>query len=209
MSGLAHQSNEKVCITPAWHSRGYVPHYDGDRIQFITYRLADSLPKQKLEELEIALATMSDKEKEAERRQRIQAWLDAGMGCCALKHPAVARVVEETFRRFDGERYELRAWCIMPNHCHVMIKPFEPLARIVQSWKAYTGRWALAHNAGLMLGVSGKAFWMREYWDRFIRDENHYHHARDYIHNNQVKAGLCRVAEEWLWSSAYTGNRSF
>lgn len=207
MTNPAHDSNEATHLTPAWHTRGYLPHYDGARIQFVTYRLADSMPQQKLDELDLELVSMPDKKNDVERRQRIEAWLDAGMGCCALKHPEVARVVKETFQHFDGERYELRAWCIMPNHCHVMIKPFEPLARIVQSWKSYTGRWALTRNAELGLGVPGKAFWMREYWDRFIRDENHYNHARDYIHNNPVKAGLCRVAEEWAWSSAYSGKQ--
>ena len=73
--------------------------------------------------------------------------------------------------------------------------------KIVQSWKSYTGRWVLAHNAELGLGVPGsspgKAFWMREYWDRYIRDKKHYEAVVDYIHNNPVKAGLCTTATNW------------
>ena len=108
--------------------------------------------------------------------------------------------------RFDGERYQLIAWCIMPNHVHVLIQPTIELGKVVQSWKSYTGRWALEHNAELGLGVPGKAFWMREYWDRFIRDERHYESVVEYIHNNPVKAGLCRSPAEWKWSSANPGS---
>jgi hypothetical protein len=43
---------------------------------------------------------------------------------------------------------------------------------------------------------------MRDYWDRYIRDESHYQRVVDYIHQNPVKAGLCRSPAEWSWSSA-------
>ena len=129
-------------------------------------------------------------------------YLDAGAGCCALRHPQVARIMQDTLLKFDGEKYRLLAWCIMPNHVHVLIDPLMELARIVQSWKSYTGRWALAHNAELGLGVPGGAFWMREYWDRYIRNEKHFHAVVEYIHTNPVKAYLCGVPEAWCWSSA-------
>ena len=45
------------------------------------------------------------------------------------------------------------------------------------------------------------SLWNREYWDRFIRDENHYNKAIQYIHNNPVKAGLVDDAADWKWSS--------
>ena len=82
----------------------------------------------------------------------------------------------------------------MPYHVHALIDPKEPLGRIVQSWKSYTGRWILTHNAELGLGVPGKECWMREYWDRYIRDKNHLRQVIHYIHDNPVKAGLCRTA---------------
>src|SRR5262249_8572142 len=90
----------------------------------------------------------------------------------------------------------------MPNHVHVLIKPRASLPKIVQSWKSYTGRWAIARNAELGLGVPGRAFWMRDYWDRYIRDERHFQRVVDYIHWNPVKAGLCRESHDWPWSSA-------
>ena len=191
---------------PCWHSRGYLPHYDSTSVhQAITFRLADSLPQMKLRQLEDELKTLPDNLRDLERRTRIQNWLDAGMGCCALRHPAMASLLQETLRKFHGERYELIAWCIMPNHVHVLIEPKVALAGIVQSWKSFTGRRAMVRNAELGLDVPGSAFWMRDYWDRYIRDENHFRQAVTYIHENPVKAGLCKVAEEWKWSSASGG----
>jgi type I restriction enzyme R subunit/putative DNA methylase len=168
--------------------------------------LADSLPQEKLRTLEEELDQLPAERQDVTRRKQIEQWLDAGMGCCALKHPTMAMVTQETLLKFDGERYRLLAWCIMPNHVHVLIEPMTGLGKIVQSWKSYTGRWALKHNAELGLGVPGTALWMREYWDRFIRDQKHFDAVVAYIHNNPVKAGLCETAAQWRWSSAISGN---
>ncbi len=196
-------------VVPRWYTRGYLPHYDDDsKLQSITFRLADSLPESTQQLLRDELKLLPEREQTVERRKRIEQWLDAGMGCCALRHPEVARTLQDTLLKFDGERYRLIAWCIMPNHVHVLIHPIIELGKIVQSWKSYTGRWALEKNAELGLGVPGKVFWMREYWDRFIRDERHYDAVVGYIHNNPVKAGLCNTPEEWIWSSAYPGTPS-
>ena len=99
----------------------------------------------------------------------------------------------------------------MPNHVHVLIEPKVPVSKIVQSWKSYTGRWAIQHDAELGLGGPGKRFWMREYWDRYIRDENHFYSTIAYIHDNPVKAGLCACSHEWPWSSAakHTGSQTY
>jgi len=123
------------------------------------------------------------------------------MGCCALKHPVMAEITQNALIQFDGVKYRLIAWVIMPNHLHVLIEPFIAIGKIVQSWKSFTGRWALKHNAELKLGIPGEHFWMREYWDRFIRDKQHLDAVIKYIHNNPVKTGLCSVATEWKWSS--------
>lgn len=192
---------------PRWYSRGYLPHLDDmAKVQSITFRLADSLPRNKLEVLELELAVVPRERQSVERRRRIEQWLDSGAGCCALRHPAVARVVQETLLRFDGGLYRLIAWCIMPNHVHVLIAPLAELGRIVKSWKSYSGRWAMGRNAELGLGVPGKAFWMREYWDRYIRDQKHFDAVVEYIHQNPVKAGLCATPDAWPWSSAYSGS---
>jgi putative transposase len=187
-----------------WYSRGYLPHRDRiGLLQSLTFRLADSLPQQKLRELEGELVRLSEDRRDVERRRQIEEWLDSGMGCCALGHPLMARTVQDSLLHFDGDRYGLIAWCVMPNHVHVLIEPRHPIAKIVQGWKSFTARWALARNEELKLGIgNSRQFWMRDYWDRYIRDERHLMSAIDYFHNNPVNAGLCRQPEEWRWSSA-------
>ncbi len=191
-----------------WYSRGYLPHRDRiGLLQSITFRLADSLPQEKLaqlkQELTISKRTRSTKPQLGiQQRKQIETWLDMGMGCCALGNTQMATVMQQTLIKFDGEKYKLIAWCIMPNHVHVLIEPLISLSKIVQSWKSFTGRWAMQHNAELGLGVPGKALWMREYWDRYIRNEKHLDSVIDYIHQNPVKAQLCDTATQWQWSSA-------
>lgn len=179
-----------------WHSRGYLPHFEsGAVIQMVTYRLADSLPR--------AVAARLAHELDAEEgdtayRKRIEAWLDAGHGSCWLREPEIARVVLDSWRHFDGERYHLRAWVVMPNHVHLLVKMIQPyvLQDAVKGWKSFTAR-----EINKLLGRKGEV-WQREYWDRYVRDENHYVQAVHYIHQNPVKAGLTSRAEDWPWSTA-------
>ena len=187
-----------------WYSSGSYPHRDlPSTYQFITFRLADSLPQSVLRGLEAEVKKMPQSKQKSYKRKRIEQWLDAGLGCCALAHPGMAEAMKETLIHYDGRRYRLIAWCIMPNHVHVLIRPDYSLPRIVQAWKSYTTRWMLLHNERLGLGVSGRSLWMRDYWDRFIRDELHFDTAISYIHQNPVKAGLCDAVEDWRWSSAF------
>jgi putative transposase len=90
----------------------------------------------------------------------------------------------------------------MPNHVHTLIQPVSNLASIVKSWKSFTGRWALAHNNELGLRIATERLWMHDYWDRYVRDPEHLQRLIEYIHQNPVKAGLCRRPELWKWSSA-------
>jgi REP element-mobilizing transposase RayT len=172
-----------------WHSRGYLPHFDSAEIvQFVTFRLADSLPKSVVE----ALAVHPDLLAATNER------LDAGLGACWLKKPAVAEAVEATLLYFDGARYRALSWCIMPNHVHVVIEvlPGHQLGSVVRSWKSFS-----ASQANQLLGRSG-AFWHRDYFDRFIRDEGHLRRTIDYVENNPVKAGLVASPADWPWGSA-------
>jgi len=200
---MKHKKNIGTWRSQAWYSRGYLPHFDMlGLIQLVTFRLADSLAQEQLSALREELKSIPEDKQNTKRRKMIEAYLDAGTGCCALKHSQLAALLQETLIKFDGQKYRLIAWCIMPNHVHVLIEPQIPLSKIVQSWKSYTGRWAMKNNDELRLGVPGKNLWMREYWDRYIRDDKHFYDAIEYIHNNPVKAGLCEKPESWLWSSA-------
>jgi len=191
-----------------WYRR-LLPHRDDEMslLQSITYRLADSLPQHLLVQLKTELETIPAEKQEVESRKRIEEWLDAGYGACQLQHPEAAEIVVNGWKHFNGERYDLIAWVVMPNHVHVLIRLYEGqlLGKVVQSWKSYTGRKISAlklYRAGARCSQGGKSFWMREYWDRYIRDEEHLANTIDYIHNNPVKAGLVKHPEEWKWSSA-------
>ncbi len=175
-------------VHKGWHSRGHLPHFDSaETIQFVTFRLADSLPRAVAEQL----ANLADNLAETDYR------LDSCLGECWLRDPNIASMVETALLHFDGERYRLLAWCIMPNHVHVVVEPDDQqnLGAIVQGWKSYS-----AKMANRPLNRSG-AFWHSDYFDRFIRDEGHLQRTVDYVENNPVKAGLVEGASDWAWSS--------
>jgi putative transposase len=177
-----------------WNHRGYLPHFDADTvIQLVTFRLADSLPKAIFTEL----STLASND--ADLRKRIEAMIDGGLGSCALRDPAIAAIVQDALLYFDGQRYKLFAWTIMPNHVHVLIEQVGGflLGDIVHAWKSFT-----AKQANKRLNRAG-AFWAPDYFDRYVRDQAHYDVAVYYIHQNSVKAGLVARAEEWCWSSAW------
>ena len=126
-----------------WKSRGYIPHYDGEEvIQHVTVHLADSLPKSAIDRIEDTISSMPDAQRMIERRKRMHDWIDAGYGSCVLCTPEIAEMVQNTFLHFDGERYHIHAWVVMPNHFHVLVQPINgwALSKIVASWKKFTAR---------------------------------------------------------------------
>ena len=185
-----------------WPLPRNLSHRDAPNVTLvITYRLADAVPS----EVAKRLADELDAEGDLRYRMRIETLLDAGHGACLLRDDANAQIVVDAWQRFDGERYRLLAWVVMPNHIHVLIEPFagQPLASIVQSWKSFTGRAILHRYEGQPRSSVG--LWQREYWDRIVCDEDHYLKSIRYIHENPVAAGLCAVSGQWRWSSAYDG----
>ncbi len=183
-----------------WYSRGYLPHYDGGSItQFITCRLFDSLPQKVLRKFRAELEAKDVEDINRETMILIEKYLDAGYGKCFLKNFEVAKTIKDSLLKFNGERYKLFSWVIMPNHIHFLLKPLNDweLEKILHSFKSFT---ALESNKILKRGGS---FWMREYFDRRIRDYEHFQKAFRYIENNPVKAGLCKNPGDWKFSSAY------
>jgi putative transposase len=184
-----------------WHSRGYLPHLDAaNEIQAITFRLADSIPAEVIDSWKRELAGNEKAGCASNQilRNRIAKFEDSGHGRCVLAIPEFAEILQGALMHFDGERYRLLEWCIMPNHVHVLIHclPGYSLPKLVASWKNYSARFINAH-----LGESG-SLWAPDYYDRYIRDQDHFENARIYIRMNPVKAGLCKTPEEWPWSSA-------
>ena len=199
-------STHKSATFRGWHSRGYIPHFDvPNMIQSITFRLHDSVPAHVIaqwkEEVEMDHGYPSDEKRKADLRNRIRKYEDAGYGACYLQKNDVAKIVQDALLFYDGERYHLLEWCIMPNHVHVLIGLNEnySLSSIVHSWKSFT-----AKKANAALGRSG-IFWAADYFDRFIRNDKHLATVRAYIRNNPVKSRLVKNTAEWVWGSAWNG----
>src|SRR5215204_5212236 len=86
---------------PGWHSRGYLPHFESAvAVQHVTYHLADSLPKDVVKRLEVELNRLPAEKQDAERRRRVEEWIDAGHGLCVLREPSVAEMVQNSFLKF-------------------------------------------------------------------------------------------------------------
>jgi len=208
-----------------WHSRGYLPHFDGSgMLQFITFRLEDAVPANLVTRWKAELNRGDDAPNEVERvralHRCIERYSDSGMGDCLLADPRAAQIVRDALLHFDGIRYRLLAWTIMPNHVHVLIETgknaaatatsdiqtipdvhFYPLATLVHSWKSFTAK--KINNALQRRG----SVWMVDYFDRYIRDDEHYQKVLSYIHRNPVIAGLCDQPRDWPWSSAASSRR--
>ena len=160
---------------------------------------------------------MPESDRAVARRQRIQEFLDQGIGNCVLRHPECAEIVQASLLFGDGERYRLFAWVVMPNHVHVLIEQIAgwPLWKVVKAWKRHSSR--QIHLLGFGIGASdrmgeevdckstipgGSALWQRAYWDRYIRNDRHFATAKQYVEANPVAAGLVGSADEWPWGSA-------
>jgi REP element-mobilizing transposase RayT len=179
------------------HTRGYIPHLDpGECTQFITFRLADSMPQAVLEKWRLDLK--SGEITDAGFRKRIETYLDQNYGARWLSDPRIALLVQNALLNLDGTLYRLIAWVIMPNHLHMLIQTMSghAISDIMQSIKSFT-----AHEANKMLGRKGH-FWFKEYFDRYVRDDRHFQATVRYIEENPVKARLCKKPEDWKFSSA-------
>lgn len=154
-----------------WYDRGYLPHFDGGEIvQFITWRLCDSLPQKVLQRFNEELSTRGAENLTRETLILVDEYLDKGIGSRHLRRRDVAEMVRDALLHHAGKMYILLAWVIMPNHVHLLLRPLagKPLDKIIHSLKSFT-----AHEANKMMNRQGK-FWMREYFDRYIRDFDHY-----------------------------------
>jgi len=132
--------------------------------------------------------------------ERVERYLDNGYGSCFMKDERVAKQVRDALLYFDGVRYSLAAWCVMPNHVHVVVQPFgkitggtpvplSELPDILHSWKSFS-----AKKVNKLLGRSGE-FWQAEYYDHLIRSEADFRHAVRYVLENPIKARL----RNWKW----------
>ena len=80
-----------------------------------------------------------------------------GYGQAFLKDKHVANMVQNSLLKFDGLRYRLFAWVVMPNHVHSLMTRFGDyeLKELLHSHKSY-----MAHEANKIIQRTGK-FWFR------------------------------------------------
>ena len=187
-------------------NRRRLPHWQNDgAIYWITFRLADAIPPDKRRAFQEARRLWlkrhpepwTDAEwKEFNRRfdEKIEFWLDAGMGSRALARVDARKVVKNCLLRFDGERHRLHAAVIMPTHVHLLTEPLggHELSRILQGIKG-----ASAREINKLMGVTG-TFWLGESYDHIVRSEKQYWRFVRYIAENPTKAGL-PDDEYWLY----------
>lgn len=191
---------------------------------FVTFRLANTIPKNVYDEIKTRynseikriMGYDNDKKKyEAYKNlqnyvfRKYESILDkADFGRDWLRNEKIAKIVENAFYFNNKKKYDLIAFTIMPNHVHIILKPYEDeqkanktgksekyvLTKIVGNIKSFT-----ANKANEELKRKG-SFWHNESYDHVIRDEKELRAFTEYILNNPVKAGLCNSTEEWRWS---------
>ena len=181
-----------------WYSRGNLPHFDGSNTnQFITFRLSDSLPAGVLESLERELSGFKGNA-EIEKIRRIERLIDQGSGSCILRENACAEIVQEALLFLDGSRFDLHSWVVMPNHVHFLARFNEgqSMPDGLHSLKSFSA------NEIKKLHPEMDSVWQPGYFDRYMRNEDHFWRTVNYIHRNPVMVGICDEAVDFQWSSA-------
>jgi len=118
-----------------------------------------------------------------------------------LRQPEVAGLVVETLQGgVESGYYDLRAFVVMGNHVHVLLRPLQPAGWVLQWLKGTTAR-----GANQILGRTGQPFWQRESYDHWVREERQLQRIVAYIENNPVHAGHAREPSQYRWSSASEG----
>ena len=168
---------------PHWHQCG--------KVQFVTFRLADSLPTTVLRTLNEAVTEFKQRHAEPwDMDTRRQYWkligpmeerlLSNSHGSCVLRHSNIRTIVSDALKFNAGIAYDLLAYVIMPNHVHLLIRPYDSvtLSRIMHSIKRFS-----ANRINKALHRSGM-LWMPESYDRIVRSADELRHYVDYIRKN-------------------------
>lgn len=181
--------------------KGKLPHmHQGSVWYFVTFRLADSLPKEIVEQLEQERTKWLEKHKNNRDNltreelkeyyrlfsERVEEWLAAGYGSCILRDERVANILAETLLHFNSVKYDLDDWVIMPNHVHLLVKPKEgySLSEVMHSIKSFS-----AHKINELLNKKGDV-WLHESYDHIVRNEDAFYAIKKYIRENPLKAKI-------------------
>ena len=199
--------------------RRNLPHIDKPGASyFITFRLAGSIPKVKLDKLKSRyrndLIDLDQIENVHQRnlskfnRRKVfllqyDELLDKiKSGPMFLKIPRVRDIIAEQIHRFHGKLYDLTTFSIMSNHVHILFDsylepkdilirkdPFLGCVTVSKIMKRIKG--ATARYCNMELKRSG-TFWSDESFDIYIRNEKMYWNVHRYILNNPVKASIVK-----------------
>lgn len=188
MSNIFYDRNDEIQVSDS----GFLPHWNQyGKIQFVTFRLIDSLPQPKIKELVelkrrfIALNPLPwTATVETEYWKLVSPFesklLDNGYGSCILRQSDVRKAVSDCLKYFDGCKYDILAYVIMPNHVHFLfkLKGETTIYSVMHSIKSFT-----AKKINNILQHSGSV-WMKEYFDRIVRSERHLTSCINYIRDN-------------------------
>ena len=168
--------------------RRNLPHFQPDgATRFITFRLHGTLPLPCGRDGRAFVIA----DRELERTTLGPDW---------LKEPPIATCVTQII--IDGDRvrslYDLIAFVVMPNHVHLLVEPKGPARKITQYIKGVS-----AKQANELLGRTGKPFWQRESYDRWVRSSQERKKIIRYIEFNPVKADVASERQAFRYSSAF------
>lgn len=182
--------------------RRNLPHlYFNDGIYFITARLANTIPLDKLKDIHIQSASINAKNFSKFKNHFLQydSFLDGFLEEFAvLNKPECADIIKNCLHYPDGKEYKLVCYTIMPNHFHLVFELLEKnkgISKIMQSIKGIS-----AIRINKLFNKTGK-FWQDESYDRLIRDDIEFYFVVRYVLLNPVKAGL---VDDWKnWEHTY------
>ncbi|MGO9229611.1 MAG: transposase [Bryobacteraceae bacterium] len=173
--------------------RRRLPHvWKTDQPVFVTWRLHDTLPSQRV----FPKGALSSGQAFAAMDRLLD---EARDGAFYLRQPAIADMIVKAIEYNSTilGHYLLHAFVVMPNHVHLLATPTIELPRLTKSLKGIT-----AKRANAMLALTGRPFWQEESYDHSVRDVREFERIRNYIEWNPVRAGLVKEAGEYRWSSA-------
>ena len=203
--------------------RRSLPHIQPRGATFlVNFRLAGSLPAEVVERLRIEanqleknIQTIKDHKEKLLLRNEGQhilfiKWDEAlhksQTGPFWLGDERIADIVANSILYHDNNWFDLLAYCIMPNHAHLVLAPFESsdttdysLTKIMHNIKRNS-----ANHANKVLGRTG-AFWQHENYDRFARNDTELERIIKYVLYNPVKANLVKEQTDWKWSYSKYG----
>ncbi|MEP6686563.1 MAG: AAA family ATPase, partial [Verrucomicrobiota bacterium] len=171
-----------------------LPHWRQDGVTyFVTWRTADSLPKERIEQWLSERTEWLKKHPEPWSHgtqqeyyrlfpDRWEKWLDECHGECELARPELRRIVEEVLLHDNEKKYQLHEFVVMPNHVHALVTPLgeRNLSEILQEWKSVS-----AHRINQMLGRKGD-FWQKESFDHIVRNAEAAETFAQYIRRNPL-----------------------